>query len=89
MKKKDYKDWVAKFGLSFFDWLKVLPFYGQDGKPVTLTNAVPIVHFPLAELAVVEAKVKAEGFHFEWSTLHYVDGYHVPKGHTMKALIKD
>jgi len=89
MKKKEYMSWVAKFGMGFFSWLKVLPLYGEDGKPVTLTNPVPIVHFPVSELSVIEAAVKAAGFHFAWSTLHYVDGYHIPKGHTMKALVKD
>lgn len=89
MKKKDYKSWVCKFGLGLFDWLKVLPLYGDNGKPVTLTHPVPLVYFPNADYAAVEARVKAEGFHLAWSTIHYVDGYHIPKGYTMKALVKD
>jgi len=89
MNKKDYKSWVCKFGMGLHSWLKVLPLYGEDGKPVTLTNPVPIVHFPLEKFKEFEEMIKAEGFHFAWSTLHYVDGYDVPKGHTMKALVKD
>ena len=89
MKKREYESWVSKFGMGFHSWLKVLPLYGEDGKPVTLTDAVPLVYFPLENFNEMEKKVKAEGFHFAWSTVHYVDGYDIPKGYTMKALVKD
>ena len=89
MKKKEYLKWVKEFGLNFFSWLEVLPYYDEEGQPVTLKYPVPIVHFPRAEQVEIVAKIKAEGFHFASSTLHYVEGYHIPKGHTMFALVKD
>jgi len=89
MNKSDYISAVSKFGLGFFDWLKVLPFYGGDNKPVTLKHAVPIVHYPISERAKIEARIKAGGFHFAPSTLHYVAGYHIPEGHEMRAFVKD
>jgi len=89
LNKKDYSKAVADFGLGLYSWLKVLPLYNEKGNPVTLTHPVPIVHYSISDRPRIEKAVKAAGFHFAWSTLHYVPGYHIPAGHEMRALVKD
>ena len=89
MNKDDYMDWVCKFGLGLYSWLKTLPFYDERGKPVELKYAVPLVYYSIAERNEIEARVKRDGFHFSPSTIFYVDGFHIPKGHEMRALVKD
>lgn len=88
MSKKEYNKWVAKFGLGFFSWLKVLPLYDEDGEAITLKNPVPIVFFPIKKYEVIQKRIEKAGFHFEWSTIHYVTGYDIPEEHMMKALVK-
>jgi hypothetical protein len=87
--KKDYKGWVCEFGLGLFGWLETLPCYDERGKPVELKHAVPLVYYPVEELDEIEARVRKDGFHFAHSTIHYVDGCHIPKGCEMRALVKD
>ena len=88
MNKKEYMKWVCKFGLGFFSWLKILPCCDEQGKPITLKHAVPLVYYPIAKRDKIVARVKAKGFHFANSTILYVTGYHIPKGYEMRALVK-
>lgn len=89
MTKNNYTEQVWKFGLEFFSWLETLPCFDAMGEPVELKYAVPLVHYPIAERDEIVARVKGEGFHFAPSTIMYVDGCHIPKGHELRALVKD
>lgn len=82
MKRKEYKKAADAAGFRIHSWLKELPCYA-NGECVTLTNAVPIVVVPKD----TQNKPPA-GFVFRWSTLHYVEGYHVDKGFCLRAMVR-
>lgn len=82
MKRKDYRNAAITAGLKIFSWLKYLPFHSPDGKPIKLTNAVPIVIVPIKDQHNAPA-----GFVFKDSTLHYVTGCHVDHGYCLRAMV--
>ena len=89
MRKKEWKGKVREFGLEFYEWLDVLPITDEHGNPITLEQPPPIVHYPSAKKEEITETMQLAGFHFESPRLHYIAGYHIPKGHEMRTLVQN